>query len=161
MADGNQVTLTVNGQAKSVPAAPDRPLLEVLRENLRMSGTHYGCGAGQCGACSVLIDGRREFSCQLQLSDVDGKSITTVEGLAKGDTLHPVQQAFLDVGGFQCGYCTPGMIITLVGQLNENPQADDATVLKAMENNLCRCCGYAKISEGICKAAAAARGGAR
>src|SRR5687768_17239151 len=111
MPDVQRITVTVNGQSHAVEALPDRPVLEVLREDLHMAGTHYGCGAGNCGACGVLIDGRREFSCQIKLSDVASKAVTTVEGLATGETLHPVQQAFLDAGGFQCGYCTPGMMV--------------------------------------------------
>ena len=158
MADAPQTRIIVNKGSHDVDAAPDRPLLEVLREDLHLAGTHYGCGAGQCGACGVLIDGRREFSCQLPLSAVGEKPVTTIEGLANGEKLHVVQQVFLDEGGFQCGYCTPGMIVAVIGFLNENPAADDESLLKAMDTNLCRCCGYTKIAGVIRKAAAAVRG---
>src|SRR5437762_9123684 len=104
-------TFTVNGEARSVTTHPERSLLEVLREDLQLTGTKYGCGEGQCGACSVLLDGRRVFSCRTPASRAEGKAVLTIEGLAKGDALHPVQQAFLDEGAFQCGYCTPGMIV--------------------------------------------------
>ena len=153
----SDVVLTVNGSTRSAPALPDRPLLEVLREDLDLVGTHYGCGAGDCGACSVLIDGRRAFACQTPLSEVAERPVTTIEGLAAGETLHPAQQAFLDAGGFQCGYCTPGMIMALVGFLNEKPDADDKAVLDYMNGNLCRCCGYERIAAALLEAAARVR----
>jgi aerobic-type carbon monoxide dehydrogenase small subunit (CoxS/CutS family) len=156
-----RIVIHLNGREQAVDAAPARPLLEVLQEDLHLAGTHYGCGEGECGACSVLVDGRREFACQVQLADVAGKKVTTIEGLATGDTLHPVQQAFLDVGGFQCGYCTPGIMIAVVGFLNEHPQADDAVLMAAMDKHLCRCCGYVRIAAAIRQAAAAMRGAAR
>src|SRR5690348_5156749 len=104
-------TFTVNGQERRVATPPDRPLLEVLREDLQLTGTRYGCGEGQCGACSVLVDGRRVFSCKTAVSKVNGKAVQTIEGLATGEELHPVQQAFLEENAFQCAYCTSGMIM--------------------------------------------------
>ena len=117
------MNLTVNGQPRTVTTDPDRPLLDVLREDLQLTGTKYGCGESQCGACSVLVDGKRVFSCRTPASRVEGKAVRTIEGLARGDALHPVQQAFLDEGAFQCGYCTPGMIMAAVALLDENPEA--------------------------------------
>src|SRR2546423_3266936 len=103
------IAFTVNGKPASIVSDPDRSLLEVLREDLHLTGTKFGCGEGACGACTVLVDGKRTFSCSTPVSQANGKSITTIEGLAKGETLHPVQEAFLAHGAFQCGYCTPGM----------------------------------------------------
>src|SRR3954467_14304480 len=128
---------TVNGQRRAVTTDPDRPLLDVLREELQLTGAKYGCGESRCGACSVLVDGKRVFSCRTPASRVEGKTIVTIEGLARGDTLHPVQQAFLDEGAFQCGYCTPGMIMTAVALLDENPGADDAAIAAGMNRNVC------------------------
>src|SRR3954453_19405116 len=114
------LTFNVNGQKRTVKTHPDRPLLDVLREDLQLTGAKYGCGEGQCGACSVLVDGKRAFSCRTSASSVNGKSVTTVEGLAAGETLHPVQEAFLAESAFQCGYCTPGMVIAAVALLKQN-----------------------------------------
>src|SRR5712675_2030042 len=113
------INFVVNGQRRTVTTDPGRALLDVLREDLRLTGAKYGCGERECGACSVLMDGKRVFSCQTPASRVEGKSITTIEGLAKGDKLHPVQQSFLDEGAFQCGYCTAGMIVAAVALLEK------------------------------------------
>ncbi len=139
------IRVTINGQPHQIAADPARPLLEILREDLHLTGTHFGCGQGDCGACSVLLDGKRIFSCSTPIGDLDGKSITTIEGLSQGEQLHPVQQAFLDEGAYQCGYCVSGMIMNAVALLNENPHPTDAQIKQAMNGNLCRCCGYAKI----------------
>lgn len=149
-----QVRLTVNGTSHTLTTDPGRPLLEVLREDLSLTGTHYGCGEGQCGACSVLLNGSRIFSCSTAVSQLppDAK-ITTIEGLAQGESLHPVQQAFLENNAFQCGYCTPGMIVTAVAVLNRNPDATEEQIKSAMNLNLCRCCGYGVIFPAICEAA--------
>ncbi len=112
------ITLIVNGKSTTVTTDPTRPLLEVLREDLQLTGTKYGCGDGRCGACTVLIDGKREHSCLTPVADVAGKAITTIEGLATNGALHPVQEAFLAEGAMQCGYCTPGMIMATVALLN-------------------------------------------
>jgi aerobic-type carbon monoxide dehydrogenase small subunit (CoxS/CutS family) len=140
---------TVNGQPQRVTTDPERPLLDVLREDLHLTGTKYGCGERECGACSVLMDGKRVFSCQTSASRVEGKSITTIEGLAKGDVLHPVQQAFLDEGAFQCGYCTAGMIVAAVALLEKNPMPSDGEIATGMNNNICRCCSYPKILSAV------------
>ncbi len=143
------MTLTVNGQAKTVTTDPERPLLEVLREDFHLTGTKYGCGEGFCRTCTVLIDGRRALSCLTPVSRADKHSITTIEGLAQGESLHPVQEAFLAEGGAQCGYCTPGMILNTVALLNEKPQPTDAEIIQWMEGSLCRCCGYPKIVKAV------------
>ena len=148
---------TVNGQARTVESDPVRPLLDVLREDLQLTGTKYGCGEGHCGACTVLIDGKRAFSCRTTLEDVQNKSVTTIEGLSAGDRLHPVQQAFLDEDAYQCGYCIPGMIMNAVGLLNEKPNPSDQEIASWMNRNLCRCCGYPKIFNAVHRAAGAGR----
>ena len=147
------ITFTVNGQIRTITTEPKRALLDVLREDLHLTGTKFGCGAAQCGACSVLIDGKRAFSCSTPVSEVEGKSVLTIEGLAKGDTLHPVQEAFLAEGAFQCGYCSPGMILTTVALLNQTPNPTDAQIVTALDGNLCRCCGHAKIFRAVRRAA--------
>lgn len=143
---------TVNGVPRTVETAPDRPLLDVLREDLELTGTKYGCGEGQCGACSVLVDGKRVFSCRTPASRAEGKAVRTIEGLAKGEMLHPVQQAFVDEGAFQCGYCTPGMIMTAVGLLEANPKPTEAEISEGMNRNICRCCSYTKILHAVSRA---------
>lgn len=146
------IQFTVNGRPRSVTCDPARPLLEVLREDFQLTGCKYGCGEGQCGACTVIVDGKRTFSCLTQIGDVGQKSITTVEGLAKGDVLHPVQEAFMKEGAFQCGYCTSGMIMAAVALLAEKPAPSEAEVTGWMNTNVCRCCGYAKIHGAIRRA---------
>ena len=161
----SRVTATINGAAQPLDASPDRSLLEVLREDLGLTGTRDGCsGAGDCGSCAVLVEGRRSLACRMHASEVEGRAVTTIEGLAKGEQLHAAQQVFLDDNAFQCGFCTSGMIISLVGHLNQTPTIDDAALLAKMDANLCRCCGYARIAPAITRAAAAIRnanGGAR
>jgi aerobic-type carbon monoxide dehydrogenase small subunit (CoxS/CutS family) len=143
------VQLTVNGEKRGVTTDPDRPLLDVLREDFGLTGTKYGCGQAQCGACSVLVDGERVFSCRTPVRRAEGKTVLTIEGLAQGDALHPVQQAFLDEGAFQCGYCTAGMIMNTVALLNANPHPTDEQIIEEMDRNLCRCCIYPKIIRAI------------
>ena len=147
------VTLTVNGRRVTVTTDPQRPLLEVLREDLGLTGTKYGCGEGVCGACTVLIDGKRAQSCHTPVAEAAGKAIITIEGLAFGDSLHPVQEAFLAEGALQCGYCTPGMILATVALLKENPKPTEAQIRHWMDGNLCRCCGYPKIVQAVRRAA--------
>jgi aerobic-type carbon monoxide dehydrogenase small subunit (CoxS/CutS family) len=141
----------------SVNADPDAKLLWVLREHLDLTGTKYGCGEGQCGACTVLIDGRAQRSCLTPISTVAAKSITTIEGLAKGDRLHPVQQAFLDEGAMQCAYCTSGMIMSAVSLLNNREKPSEAEILEFMQGNICRCGTYPRIVAAIQRASAAGR----
>ena len=148
------IALNVNGQAKAVTTDPARPLLEVLREDFQLTGTKCGCGEGRCGACSVLINGRSVVSCITPVGNADQQKITTIEGLAIGDKLHPVQEAFLEEGGYQCGYCTPGMILNVVGLLNERPDPTEAEIRERVEPHLCRCCGYPKILKAVQRAVA-------
>jgi aerobic-type carbon monoxide dehydrogenase small subunit (CoxS/CutS family) len=148
------ITLVVNGTERTVVTDPERPLLEVLREDLHVTGPKYGCGEGRCGACTVLMEGQRTLACVTPVAKADKKKITTIEGLADGDRLHPVQQAFLDEGAMQCGYCTPGMILSAVALLNENPQPTDDEIAEEMNGNLCRCNGYTKILNAVRRAAA-------
>jgi aerobic-type carbon monoxide dehydrogenase small subunit (CoxS/CutS family) len=148
-----KVTLTVNGKDKTISTDPQRSLLDVLREELHLTGTKYGCGEGRCGACTVLMNGERILSCVTPVVQADKKYITTIEGLAEGDSLHPVQQAFLAEGAMQCGYCTPGMIMTAVALLEKNPNPTDGDITAAMNVNLCRCNGYPKILNAVRRAA--------
>jgi len=147
------VTLTVNGAQRSVTTDPQRPLLDVIREEFGLTGTKHGCGEGRCGSCTVLLDGKRALSCVLPVSEADGKAITTIEGLAKGDSLHPVQEAFLEEGAMQCGYCTSGMVLSAVALLQENPNPTDEEIVTGMNGNICRCNGYVKITSAVRRAA--------
>ena len=133
------VILLVNGRQHRLDLPPDLPLLYALREHLHMTGTKYGCGEGQCGACTVLLDGRPVRSCRTPVSQASGKQITTIEGLAQNGKLNPVQQAFLEQEAFQCGYCTSGMIMSTVGLLNSNPKPSDGDIVRFMNGNMCRC----------------------
>lgn len=145
-------TFTVNGRRRTVTTDPNRLLLDVLREDLGLTGTKYGCGEGRCGACTVLLDGHRERSCQISIAEAAGKELITIEGLATGDTLHPVQEAFLAEEAYQCGYCTPGMILSTVALLREKPRASDAEAVAWLEGHLCRCCGYPRILRAVRRA---------
>jgi aerobic-type carbon monoxide dehydrogenase small subunit (CoxS/CutS family) len=148
------ITLTVNGTDRTVVTDPERPLLDVLREDLHVTGPKYGCGEGRCGACTVLMNGKRTLACVTPVAKADGKKVITIEGLAEGDSLHPVQQAFLDEGAIQCGYCTPGMILAAVALLEENPRPTDEQIAEWMNVNICRCNGYTKILNAVRRAAA-------
>jgi aerobic carbon-monoxide dehydrogenase small subunit len=148
------ITFTVNGQSRTVTTDPQRPLLEVLREELKLTGTKYGCGEGQCRACTVLLNGKSVPSCVTPVGEADKQTILTIEGLARGEQLHPVQEAFLAEGAFQCGYCTSGMIMGVVGLLNENPKPSEEEIKTRMQRHLCRCCGYPLLTKAIHRAAA-------
>jgi aerobic-type carbon monoxide dehydrogenase small subunit (CoxS/CutS family) len=145
-------SFSLNGQKRSVESPPDRPLLEVLREDLELTGTKYGCGEGQCRACTVLLDGKPVVSCVMPVRVAAGRKIVTIEGLAQGETLHPVQQAFLEEGALQCGYCTSGMILRTAALLQTTPHPSEAQVLDALDGSLCRCCGYPRILAAVRKA---------
>jgi aerobic-type carbon monoxide dehydrogenase small subunit (CoxS/CutS family) len=147
------IKLNVNGQDVSVTTDPKRSLLEVLREDLKLTGPKYGCGEGECGACTVFIDGRAVRSCVTPAASAQGKKIVTIEGLAAGDTLHPVQKAFLEEGAIQCGYCTPGMVLNAVALLDRNPDPTDEQIVQGMNGNICRCNGYVKIISAVRRAA--------
>jgi len=143
------ITFTVNGQRRTLTTDPQRPLLDVLREDLQLTGTKYGCGEGQCRACTVLVNGKAVASCVTPISKADQLEVLTIEGLATGEKLHPVQEAFLAEGASQCGYCTPGMILGVVSLLKENAAATDSEITAGMQRHLCRCCNYPKIIKGI------------
>jgi aerobic-type carbon monoxide dehydrogenase small subunit (CoxS/CutS family) len=147
------IELEVNGKQYPVHYPSDTPLLSVLRDELGLTGSKYGCGEGQCGACTVLIGGAPKRSCMIPVSAVAGKPVTTIEGLEKEGHLHPVQQAFLDAGAFQCAYCTSGMIMSSVGLLQGNPKPSDAEIVQFMQGNICRCGANPRIIEAIHHAA--------
>jgi len=144
--------LRVNGIDRSIPLDRERSLLYVLREELGLTGTKYGCGEGECGACKVLVDGVAVRSCKTPIGEAIGRSVTTIEGLAQGGALHPVQQAFVDAGAFQCGYCTPGMIIAAVSLLRQSPRPSEVEIRASLDGNLCRCGGYLRVIEAIQRA---------
>jgi aerobic-type carbon monoxide dehydrogenase small subunit (CoxS/CutS family) len=142
-------SLSVNGKSLTVDTHPDRPLLEVLREDLHLTGTKYGCGEGQCRACTVLLDGKPVTSCLTPVRAAANRKITTIEGLQSGARLHNVQQAFVEEGAMQCGYCVPGMVLTAAALLEREPHPSDAQVVEALNGNLCRCCGYRRIVAAV------------
>ncbi len=150
-----QITLTLNGTAREIALDDTRvTLLDLLRERLEMPGTKKGCDRGQCGACTVLVDGRRINSCLTLAATLDGAEVTTIEGLARGDALHPVQQAFIDNDGLQCGYCTPGQIMSAVGLIAEGTAGDDPErIREGMSGNICRCAAYHGITLAVRQAA--------
>jgi carbon-monoxide dehydrogenase small subunit len=147
------VKFSVNGTETSVTTEAGRRLLDVLREELHLTGTKYGCGEGQCGACTVHLDGEPARSCLLPVTAAGGKSVTTIEGLADGDALHPVQEAFIEEGAMQCGYCTSGMILAAVALLEQKPDPTDEEIVSGMNGHLCRCNGYVKIVNAVRRAA--------
>jgi nicotinate dehydrogenase subunit A len=147
------IQLAINQKSYSVDVHPQTTLLTVLREYLDLTGSKYGCGEGQCGACTVLLDGKAQHSCIMRVGSVGQKQVTTIEGLAQGNQLHAVQQAFLDVGALQCGYCTSGMIMSSVALLKRNPSPSEAQIIDAMDGNVCRCGTYPRIVSAIQKAA--------
>ncbi len=147
------IEIEVNGKRYPVNYPPDTPLLYVLRDELRLTGTKYGCGEGQCGACTVLLGGAPRRSCQIPASAAVGKPVTTIEGLEKDGRLHPVQQAFLDAGAFQCAYCTSGMIMSSVALLQTNANPSQAEVVQFLQGNMCRCGTHPRIMEAVHHAA--------
>ncbi|HEX4785915.1 MAG TPA: (2Fe-2S)-binding protein [Candidatus Sulfotelmatobacter sp.] len=147
------IHLAVNGRPYTAEVGPQTSLLSVLREQLDLTGSKYGCGEGQCGACTVLIDGKAQRSCITKASTLSQKQITTIEGLAHGEQLHPLQEAFLDAGAMQCGYCTSGMIMSAVALLRRNPSPNESEIIAFMDGNICRCGTYPRIVSAIQKAA--------
>jgi aerobic-type carbon monoxide dehydrogenase small subunit (CoxS/CutS family) len=145
--------LHVNGADREVDAEPGDSLLSVLRYDLGLTGSRFGCGEGQCGACTVLLDGAGARSCVMRIDSVVGKAVTTIEALASGDRLHPVQQAFLDVEAFQCGYCTSGMVMAAVGLLKTNPNPSEKDIVRLMDRNVCRCGTHLRIVKAVRMAA--------
>jgi aerobic-type carbon monoxide dehydrogenase small subunit (CoxS/CutS family) len=147
------ITLKVNGEAYELEIEPQRTLVEVLRETLGFTGTKKSCNEGECGACTVIMDGKPVASCLVLALDAQGKEILTIEGLAKGENLHPLQVAFVRKGGIQCGFCTPGMIMSAKALLDANPKPTALEVRKAISGNLCRCTGYQQIVDAVMSAA--------
>jgi nicotinate dehydrogenase subunit A len=141
--------LRVNGKDREVDAEPGDSLLSVLRHDFGLTGSRYGCGEGQCGACTVLLDGAGARSCVMRVASVGAKAITTIEAIADGERLHPVQQAFLETEAFQCGYCTSGMIMATVGLLKTNPTPSEADIARLMDRNICRCGTYPRIVKAV------------
>lgn len=148
---------TVNGMEAKVTADPDRRLLDVLREELQLTGTKYGCGEGQCGACTVHLDGEPARSCLLPVTAAEGKRVTTIEGVARGEVLHPVQDAFIEENALQCGYCTSGMILAALALLEKKKDPTEEEIVAGMNGHLCRCNGYVKIVSAVRRAAALMR----
>lgn len=142
-------TFTVNGRTIRVEIEPHKTLLDVLRDDLDLTGTKCGCETGECGACTVLLDGKAVLSCLTLAVTADGKNIVTIEGLSEGEALHPLQSAFIEHGAIQCGYCTPGMILSANSLLNDNPNPTPEEIKKALSGNLCRCTGYQKVIEAV------------
>jgi len=155
------LSLRVNGEEQQVSFAPYKTLLEVLREDMNLTGTKHGCELGECGACAVLIDGEPVLSCLVLALECEGRSVETVEGLASGTKLHPLQAAFADCGGSQCGYCTSGMVMTAKALLDKEPAPSRERIKEALSGNLCRCTGYQQIWESVEDAARAMREGKR
>jgi aerobic-type carbon monoxide dehydrogenase small subunit (CoxS/CutS family) len=141
--------LRVNGRTHEVEGEPGDSLLSVLRDDLELTGSKYGCGEGQCGACTLLLEGRAVRSCVTTLAAASGKPITTIEGLASGDRLHPVQEAFLEAEAFQCGYCTPGMVVATVSLLRDNANPTEQDIARALDGNICRCGTFPRIVKAV------------
>ncbi len=151
------VTLDVNGEREELLLPVHKTLLEVLREDMQLTGTKHGCELGECGTCTVLVDGRPELSCLILPVQIQGRAVTTVEGMARGSELHPLQQAFVELGAAQCGYCTPGILLSAKSLLESNARASRDEIREALAGNLCRCTGYAKILDAVELAAARMR----
>lgn len=151
------ISFVLNGKSRTVTTDPARPLLEVLREDLHLTGTKYGCGEGQCRACTVIVNGKCVPSCLTAVGDVNKKSVLTIEGVAAEGKLHPVQQVFLDEGAFQCGYCTAGMVMGVVGVMKNNPKATEEEVFSELERHICRCCSYAGYRKAVRRVVARAQ----
>ncbi len=151
------IRITVNGKLYELSVRPHATLLEVIREDLGLTGTKEGCGVGECGACTVIMNGKTVNACLVLAPEADGKEITTIEGLAEGDKLDPVQEAFFEIGGLQCGFCTPGMIMSTKALLAEKPEPTDHEIRKGLEGNFCRCTGYTKIFDSVKEASRKAK----
>ena len=153
MSDKTNITLTINGRKHAIAVEPRRTLADAIREDCGQTGTHIGCEHGVCGACTIIVDGAPVRSCLMFAVQADGKTIRTVEGLADGDKLHPMQQAFMDHHGLQCGFCTPGFLMLAVGVLEREPDISDEDLLEVLSSNLCRCTGYQNIIKAVRAAA--------
>ena len=153
MINMNKIEFTLNGKKVATEVEGRVLLVDLIREELRLTGTHVGCDTSQCGCCTIQFNGSAVKSCAMLAAQADGADIVTIEGLANGDKLHPVQQAFTECHGLQCGFCTPGMIMTAVGILKDNPNPTEADIVKGLEGNLCRCTGYVNIVKSVHRAA--------
>jgi len=153
------VRFTLNGRGTTISVDPQRKLLWVLRTDLGLTGTKYGCGESFCGACTVLVDGEPVRSCQVSMNEIEGKDVVTIEGLERDGTLHPIQKAFAEHDALQCGYCTPGMIMNALGRLKKNPHPSAAELIEGMDNNLCRCGAHNRIVRALETAAGELKGG--
>jgi carbon-monoxide dehydrogenase small subunit len=153
-----RIRFTINNQAQELSVDPWRTLLEVIREDLQLTGTKEGCGEGECGSCTVIMEGKTVNSCLIPALEADNKDIVTIEGLADGDDLHPIQEAFVEKSGMQCGFCTPGMIMSAKALLDSNPSPSKEEIREGIAGNFCRCTGYTKILESISAAASAMKG---
>ena len=149
----NKIEFTINGKKVASQVEGRTLLVDLIRDELKLTGTHVGCDTSQCGCCTIHLDGKAVKSCAMLAAQADGADILTIEGMAKGDKLHPVQQAFTECHGLQCGFCTPGMIMTAAGILKENPNPTEADIVKGLEGNLCRCTGYINIIKSVQRAA--------
>jgi carbon-monoxide dehydrogenase small subunit len=153
-----KTTITVNGKARSFDVAPNTLLLNLLRDNMLLTGAKYGCGIGECGACTVLLDGESVLACMVLAVDVDGRSVETIEALGEFDHLHPIQEAYLEEGAVQCGFCTPGFVMSTKALLSEKPQPTETEIREYLKGNMCRCTGYVNIVKAVQTAAAKMKG---
>jgi carbon-monoxide dehydrogenase small subunit len=153
------IKFVLNGKPLEITVPPSRTLLEMIRDDLKMTGTKEGCGQGECGSCTVIMGGQTVNSCLVPAVEADGQEITTIEGLVEGETLHPIQEAFVEQSGMQCGFCTPGMILSAKYLLDRNPSPSESEIREGIAGNFCRCTGYTKIIESIGAAAEAMKGG--
>jgi carbon-monoxide dehydrogenase small subunit len=156
--ESKTIKFILNGQAREIRVKPWRTLLEVIREDLNLTGTKEGCGEGECGSCTVIMGGKTVNSCLVPAMEANNQEIITIEGLSDGETLHPIQEAFVNHSGMQCGFCTPGMIMSAKVLLEENPDPSEAEIREGIAGNFCRCTGYTKIIESISAAAEAMKG---
>ena len=153
-----KISLRLNGRETTLDVPPDRRAIDLLREDLGLTGTKEGCGSGECGACTILVDGESRLSCLMSAAQLEGRSVTTIEGLALQGKLHPLQKAFIQRGAVQCGFCTPGMILSAVGLLRRNRKPSRQEIREGISGNLCRCTGYQKIVDAVEEASEAMRG---
>ncbi|MAF48254.1 MAG: (2Fe-2S)-binding protein [Rhodospirillales bacterium] len=154
-----EISFTLNGQRRKASVAPEASALAMLRDDFELTGAKLACGEGECGACTILVDGGSVCSCIMYAADLDGRAVETVEGLDTGEVLDPVQAAFVEHGAVQCGYCTPGMVMQIKHLLAENPDPDEAAIRRGLEGNVCRCTGYSKIIDAVKSAAQSLRTG--
>ncbi len=144
-----KVAFALNGKPMELETAPDRRVVDLLREDLGLTGTKEACGSGECGACTILVDGETRLSCLMLAAQLEGRSVTTIEGISEGGRLHPVQEAFVEAGAVQCGYCTPGMVLSSIALLNRNSSPTREEIREAISGNYCRCTGYQKIVDAV------------